>query len=245
MRVDHQSPSISGTSSINRSSRKTKSWFAAIVERIRRIISTWWLAIRKMPLLIRQTITGYKPMNLPKTLTLETERFTLSPLKKEDEDAVFVTMNCPTTAHIISFLKWPMTLDQASALCSKSVTGFAWKRGFICLARNKEDSSPVGCIGLGLADNDCKAAEVGYWVTENWQQRGCATEMLKAVIDFAFKPPCNLSRLTGVVAYENHISKRVLEKQGFQIVGSKVLRTAKGTNLSCHVYELKNKITPR
>jgi RimJ/RimL family protein N-acetyltransferase len=198
------------------------------------------LLLKKSFVLIRQTLSGYKPLKLPENLDIETDRFTLSPLKKEDRDAVFVTMNSSTTANMISFLKWPMTKAQAAAICSESVLGLSWKRGIIFLGRNRADSFPVGCVGLALDENDCKTAEVGYWVTENWQGCGCATEMLKAVIEFAFNPPCHLTRLVGYVSADNAKSKRLLKKQGFKNIGSKKKPTAKGTKLDFYIYELKN-----
>lgn len=178
-------------------------------------------------------------MNLPVNLVVETKRFTLTPVKHEDKEAVFITMNCPNTANIISFLKWPMNMEQASSLCLGFETLRAAGRGCLFLGRSKENSFPIGCIGLGLSDHDENTGEVGYWVTENWQKHGCATEMLTAIIDFAFSSSCNLSRLVATAALHNHVSIKILEKQGFHIIGSKELPTVKGTTLDCHFFELK------
>lgn len=206
----------------------------------KKIIAAWIFIIQKLPLIFRQSISGYKPMDLPENIRIETERFVFAPLKQEDEADVFATINFPKTADIISFLKWPMTMDQASAICSQSITGVKWKRGFILLGRSKVDASPIGCVGLRLTDNDCNSAEIGCWITEHWQSRGSATEMIKAVIDFAFKPPCNLSRLETYIAPDNVISQQLCKKMGFQVVGKKKLKTAKKNILLCDVLELKN-----
>jgi [ribosomal protein S5]-alanine N-acetyltransferase len=170
-------------------------------------------------------------------IDLETNRFRLSLISKKDVDAVFETMNSRPTADIISFLKWPMTKDQASSWCARSEKGWAEKKEYLFLARNKEDGSPVGCISLHL--EHANTGEVGYWVSEKWQGVGCATELLKAIIDLAFNT-FDLSSLIATASVENPISLHVLQKQGFTIIGKKDLPTAKGTILHCHLLELNS-----
>lgn len=177
--------------------------------------------------------------NSPNLFVFETDRFKLSIIKSEDVDDVFETMNDPNTANIISFLKWPMTIEQANQWCQKSIKGLQELNEFLFIARSKIDSSPVGCISLHL-EEDKKTGEVGYWISQNWQRRGCASELLEGMIHFAFDS-CDLHKLLATAALENPISLRVLEKQGFKIIGKEDIPTAKKTVLSCHLLELKNK----
>jgi [ribosomal protein S5]-alanine N-acetyltransferase len=170
------------------------------------------------------------------TFTIQTKRFVLSIIEEKDQDDLFETMNNPHTANIISFLKWPMTQEQASQICKRSIKAFAEQSDFFFLARSKEDASPAGYFSLEI--EDAHTAEVGYWVSENWKGKGCATEMLKALIEWSFKQK-NLSRLVATAAFENSVSLKVLQKQGFQIIGKKDLATVKGTTLNCHLLELK------
>ena len=167
---------------------------------------------------------------------VETERFILTPIQAGDLEAVFETMNSRKTADIISFLKWPITQEQAMSWCERSVKGLATGKGFVFLARDKKAASPVGTIGLFMTE-DPEVGEVGYWITENWQGQGVASEILKSIIAFASQK--GLSKLIATAAIENPISLRVLEKQGFKIVGTKELPTAKGKPLTCHLLELK------
>lgn len=217
-----------------------KTRYNNLKERVTQIVSNWLIAIKGSSAKARQFENKSKMINLPKNIEVETERFKLTPLRAKDVDDVFLTMNYPNTANIISFLQWPMTKEQAEYLCALSVKKLSKKNGFIFLARNKEDSFPVGCIGLNLDEKDSKTVEVGYWVTECWQRKGCATELLKGIVDFAFKPPCRLERMIATAALENFKSIKVLEKQGFKIIGSKRLPTVKGTTLDCHLFELKS-----
>lgn len=178
-------------------------------------------------------------MKFPNSFNIETDRFKLSPIREADIESVFETMNSRGTADIISFLKWPMNLEQATSWCRRSEKGFNEQRELLFLARSKLDATPVGCIFIYIS-SDLRTGEVGYWVSENWQGCGSASEMLKAVIDFAFYK-CDLSRLVATAAFENPISLRILQKFGFYLIGQKNLPTAKGTILTCHLLELQRK----
>lgn len=151
-------------------------------------------------------------------------------------------MNSQKTAEIISFLQWPMTRSQAEKWCQKAISGHKTQTDFLFLVRNRRNASPVGCICL-LSAKERDAMEVGYWVTETWQGKGCATEMLRAMIEIAFEE-LGVTKLIATAAIGNPASLRVLEKQGFQINGIKELPTAKGTSLICHLLELHKKNEP-
>ena len=171
----------------------------------------------------------------------ETERFIISLIQPKDLSLVFETMNSQKTAEIISFLQWPMTLSQAEKWCEKAVNGLKSQTEFLFLACDQKDASPVGCICL-LRTKELDTMEVGYWVTESNQGRGCATEMLKAIIEVAFET-CDATKLIATAAIENPVSLKVLQKQRFQMIGKKELPTAKGKPLVCHLLELdKNRI---
>lgn len=131
-----------------------------------------------------------------------------------------------------------MTEDQAINLCTKAVKGLEQQKDFWFIARSKQDIAPIGCICLLLSE-DPSVGEVGYWVSGDKQGQGFATEMLQAMIGFAFGDG-SLSKLVATAAIENPISLRVLEKQGFQIIGRKDLPTVKNTMLTCHLLSLIN-----
>lgn len=181
-----------------------------------------------------------KDKKISQSFSIETERLKISLIRSEDVSLVFETMNSQKTAEIISFLKWPMTLSQAASWCERAVKGFEAQTDFLFLVRNKKDSFPVGCICL-LKKEEPHVMEVGYWVTEHWQGKGCASEMLKAMINVAFEV-CGATKLIATAATGNPASLKVLENQGFRIIGKKELPTVKGTTLICHLLELqKNK----
>lgn len=172
-----------------------------------------------------------------KSFTKETERLILSLIQLEDLPLVFETMNSQSVAEAISFLHWPMTQSQAKKWCLKSENGLKTQTEFLFLAKDRNTGSPVGCICL-LRTKDLHAIEVGYWISESWQSKEYASEMLRAMTEVAFEV-IGATLLIATAAIGNPDSLKVLERQGFQIVGKKEVPTAKGDSLTCHLLELK------
>jgi RimJ/RimL family protein N-acetyltransferase len=77
------------------------------------------------------------------------------------------------------------------------------------------DGFAVGAIGLRPGDDVHRfSAEIGYWLGEEYWNRGIATEAVIAVVDYAFAS-LGMVRLHAEVFEWNHASMRVLEKAGF------------------------------
>ncbi|MDQ4140747.1 MAG: GNAT family N-acetyltransferase [Bacteroidota bacterium] len=77
----------------------------------------------------------------------------------------------------------------------------------------------VGGIGLILQpDVYSKSAEVGYWLSEMYWNRGIISEALKAITDYGFAT-FQLERIYAAVFDWNVKSARVLEKAGYQFEG--------------------------
>lgn len=73
----------------------------------------------------------------------------------------------------------------------------------------------VGGISLILQpDVYSKSAEIGYWLSENFWNRGIITEALKILTEYSFTA-FDLERMYAAVFEWNHKSGRVLEKAGY------------------------------
>ncbi|MDQ3292140.1 MAG: GNAT family N-acetyltransferase [Bacteroidota bacterium] len=109
---------------------------------------------------------------------------------------------------------YPYTLQDAQnwimiANATEPVTNFA-------LEINGE---AAGGIGLVLQpDVYSKSAEVGYWLSEMYWNRGIVTEALKEITDYGFKT-LELERIYAAVFDWNVKSAKVLEKAGYQFEG--------------------------
>ena len=80
-----------------------------------------------------------------------------------------------------------------------------------------KDSTHIGelCFKGLSADG---IAEIGYGISEEYQNKGYATEAVKAVLKWAFSHP-EVSAVEAETGSDNTASKRVLEKCGFAMNG--------------------------
>lgn len=79
---------------------------------------------------------------------------------------------------------------------------------------------PIGCAELLIHPNGNHwwgegSAELGYWIAEEYQLRGYATEACGILIERAFND-LGIKRIFATFKQENVASKRVLEKLGFR-----------------------------
>jgi RimJ/RimL family protein N-acetyltransferase len=175
------------------------------------------------------------------TLAVETSRLNLTIIGEHSVKDVFDTLNYRETAEMISFLTWPMTLEQAEGWCKIAIEGIP-KGKYLYIAHEKEKGRPVGCICL-VEEQDPKRGEIGYWVANPWQGKGIASEMIQAMIDLGFGK-LGFSTIVAKIAAHNPSSLGAVKKFGFQPNGEEIKKTAKGTDLKLTVYELKQDIVP-
>ena len=77
------------------------------------------------------------------------------------------------------------------------------------------DGFAVGAIGVHPGEDVYRfSAELGYWLGEEYWNRGIVTEAVQAVTGYAFES-LGMSRVHAEVFEWNHASMRVLEKAGF------------------------------
>lgn len=75
----------------------------------------------------------------------------------------------------------------------------------------------IGAIGVEKQqDVYRKSAELGYWLSEEYWNKGIMTNVVKEMVELAFQN-FNIVRLYAYVFSENQASAAVLEKAGFQL----------------------------
>ena len=80
------------------------------------------------------------------------------------------------------------------------------------------DDVIVGTIGA--YDYECGRIEVGFSVVQGWQGRGFATDALRKILEYLTENE-GISCVTAWCASENTGSRKVLEKAGMQLIGTK------------------------
>ena len=97
-----------------------------------------------------------------------------------------------------------------------------WKRGrgyVFMLADRAQPATFIGKIALsGVMRGAMYGAYLGYWMSASVQDRGLATEGLRAALDFAFGA-AGLHRIQAAIMPRNPRSLRVIEKLGFRREG--------------------------
>jgi [ribosomal protein S5]-alanine N-acetyltransferase len=97
-----------------------------------------------------------------------------------------------------------------------------WKRGqtfVLVIAPREDDKRVIGRIALGgVLRGAFQNAYLGYWIDQQHQGRGFATEAVRATTTFAFSA-AQLHRIQAAVMPHNSRSIRVLEKAGYRREG--------------------------
>ncbi|MBK5721613.1 GNAT family N-acetyltransferase [Dysgonomonas sp. Marseille-P4677] len=76
----------------------------------------------------------------------------------------------------------------------------------------------VGLIGFKDTDFDNKKIEIGYWLSQYAQGKGIMFNSVSKLIEYAFIE-MNMNRIQIKVAVDNHKSRKIPEKLGFQFEG--------------------------
>ncbi len=151
----------------------------------------------------------------PSTPTLETDRLILRPSRLADAEAITALANNPRIVENTSSLPFPYTIADAIAWIEGGDEADRHPVRFAIIAKHR-DGAIIGACGLGRAQEG--GLEIGYWIGEPFWGDGLATEAARAVIDYGFDTLA-LERILGRCRVNNHGSRRVMVKCGFQPVG--------------------------
>jgi RimJ/RimL family protein N-acetyltransferase len=144
---------------------------------------------------------------------LETKRLTLRAPLLEDAKTVAALVNDRRIAENVARIPHPYRKTDAESF----IAGANRPGGEAVFLITLRDETIIGACGLMLQDKE-QAPELGYWLgVEHWG-KGYATEALHAVIDYAFTD-LGYPALSAAARVTNPLSRRVLEKCGFQWTG--------------------------
>lgn len=81
------------------------------------------------------------------------------------------------------------------------------------------DGTPVGTIGLRIDAGNARSGEIGYFLHSHYWGKGVMTEAVRLFCQEVFETT-DVCEVHALVLARNARSRRVLEKCGFQFVGS-------------------------
>lgn len=152
----------------------------------------------------------------------KSERLDYRPYRMEDLHSL-VKLRNEKSRRTWFYFQEPDILTEVVGVKSIEDNISLWSREFDILKEEaglaivlKETKELIGFIGLGKCR--CNDVEVGYEIGEDYQNKGYATEAVKAAVGWGFSRLRELNaelKIVGKVEHENWSSRRVLEKAGF------------------------------
>lgn len=159
------------------------------------------------------------------------ERLSLRPVRVEDAEVVFRIIDAqrdylgqwlPWVRHTQTIIPLRQFIRESIRFNSggQRLTWFIWF-----------DEQIVGSVSIVRVDHANSAAEIGYWLSREYQGQGIMTRAVAAVMRHAFRQ-MQLNRLVIKAPVDNHRSCAVAERLGFRREG--VLRQALQLNGHWH-----------
>lgn len=148
---------------------------------------------------------------------LETERLTLRKCEERDINEFFRLASNP---NVTTWITWETHkfMEETSAFV-KLLTD-AYEKG-TCMTWamcDKETDKFMGLISFTNIKEKNFSGELGYWIGEEYWNKGYTTEAMKKIIDYSFTT-IGLHRITAAHCVENLSSARVMIKAGMSFEG--------------------------
>ena len=145
-------------------------------------------------------------------MKLESENLTLRHWQKSDAECLYYFAKNPKIGPIAGWMPH-QNVDYSLNIIN---TVFNRKETYAVI----KDDKPIGCASLLIHPDGNHwwgddSAELGYWIAEEYWNRGYATEASNILIKRAFDK-LNIKQIYATFKAENIASKRVLEKLGFK-----------------------------
>lgn len=152
-------------------------------------------------------ITGTTAQGLP---------FLLRPYRKKDIAELPGVLSNKNVTENLLLVPYPYTEQDARDWVNQNIYSRPYKANNKVWALEVEGKI-VGTIGLADIQKAHKAI-IGYWLAEPWWNKGLTTAAVALVVEFGFKE-YDLARLEAGIFHWNTASRRVLEKNGFELEG--------------------------
>ena len=156
-------------------------------------------------------------------IIIETSRLILRPFKESDAAAASYNSKQPTVAHFMA----DMVKDTTEAALgwiryvNDELTDIVKPCVLLAVVR-KSDKQCMGCIFVNRKEAWENVVEMGYYIADEYQNNGYATEAGKAMIWWSFEK-AGQEVLSAFIKPENKPSRRVIEKLGFVYGDTRIL----------------------
>jgi len=150
---------------------------------------------------------------IPPEPTLTSARLRLRPLHEDDADGLFALHSDARVMRYWSHAPWTER-EQATQRIAQLARDRIASEFYTLAATTPENDVLIGTASLFAINRTHRRGEVGYALCSDQWGRGYATEMLHALIAFAFDS-VGLERLEADIDPRNEASCRLVERVGF------------------------------
>ncbi len=148
---------------------------------------------------------------------ITTERLVLRPFTLADADDVAAMCGTGVLQRTVP-LPYPYTKESAVSWISTHEENRRSRTSYDFAVTDKETGKLYGAISLYMRVRNSPTAEMGYWIGEQYWNRGFATEAARAMIEYAFSELW-LHRVFSRHYGSNIASGRVMQKAGMKEEG--------------------------
>jgi 8-oxo-dGTP diphosphatase len=153
---------------------------------------------------------------------IRTQRLAFAPLVAAHAPVLHALLDDWEVVKMLASVPWPVTLEDVEGYLRAKRDPGSDESAFTVMAHGE----PIGICTVkkpGIGEPPRKMPRLGYWFGRAYWGRGYATEALAALAAYAFEAFAGEVIGAGVFR-DNPASRRVLEKLGFECVGSYALR---------------------
>ncbi|MCF7807340.1 MAG: GNAT family N-acetyltransferase [Candidatus Marinimicrobia bacterium] len=147
------------------------------------------------------------------SISLQTERLTLRPVKESDAEDLYAIFSDPTVMRYGSSTPWT-SIDQALKKISLDREALKKSESLILGVIRNDDNKLIGTCSLFDINWQCRRAEIGYILSSKVWGQGYMNEALHTLLDFGFDE-LNFHRVEADIDPNNKASERILQKLGF------------------------------
>jgi RimJ/RimL family protein N-acetyltransferase len=150
-----------------------------------------------------------------------TERLLLRPPQAGDGPVMFtaVSESLPELRRFLASLPWvaaEQTIEASEVYCRTAQSNFLSRKDLSFLIFEKGSGELAGACGLHRTVWETPKTEIGYWCRTSRSGHGLISEAVKALVNYAFRH-LGAVRIDIVTDEENHASRKVAERCGFEL----------------------------
>lgn len=158
-------------------------------------------------------------------MKIETKRLIIRIPELTDVKDIVDGLNNKDISKYMMTMPFPYKLDMAKNFIKRSISSSKEKlvKKYDFVIEMKSTKRIIGGVGLSDIDSFRKIAGIGYWLNESYWKQGIMTEVVEAILTFAFEK-LKLRRINLTCNQNNRGSRAIAEKFGFKLEG--VIRKA-------------------